>query len=405
MITTMDCSREYHAVTLRRIGCDSDRVSSKWPSSSVVELALSTAREDSTRIRSTACVATSSGRFSPFPINMTTTDQNGFFVVVVACGTESCPSLSPSGMKHLDEGRMQHDPTLRNTAQPEMKALFRPCIDLRRGRVTQIVGSTLADNDDASDSKQSAELENFATDESPAHFAALYRKRALPGGHVIMLDREEATKKAALAALSGYPGGLQVGGGVTPDNARDYLDAGASHVIVTSYVFKDGAVAWDRLAKLVDVVGRDHLVLDLSCRRRPRRRDGAAADGSAADAASENEEQQEFVIVTDRWQKFTDVVLNKQTLATLAEHCAEFLVHGVDVEGKQQGVDMDLVHLLAEHSPIPVTYAGGVRSLDDVRAVVKSGGGRVAITVGSALDIFGGPVAFDDVVEAAKLSS
>ena len=181
----------------------------------------------------------------------------------------------------------------------------------------------------------------------------------------------------ALAALAAYPGGLQVGGGITPANAGRYLDAGASHVIVTSYVFREGRVDTDRLNGMATRVGRRRLVLDLSCRRR----------GEA------------YVVVTDRWQRFTQVEVTRETLARLARYCDKFLVHGVDVEGRRVGIEEALVKALEAWSPIPVTYAGGARSLDDLDRVKALGKGRVDLTIGSALDIFGGDVAYREVVE------
>jgi phosphoribosylformimino-5-aminoimidazole carboxamide ribotide isomerase len=245
---------------------------------------------------------------------------------------------------------------------------LRPCIDLRDGRVVQIVGGTLSDAD------PSRATVNFATDRSPAAYARLYRAAGLPGGHVIALG--PGNRDAMLTALRAFPGGMHAGGGVTPENAPGLLDAGASHVIVTSYVFRDGAVDRDRLAELVRAVGKARLVLDLSCRWR----DGA------------------YWVVTDRWQKFTDTPVTAETLARLAAHCDEFLVHGVDVEGKQAGIDERLVALLGEHAPIPTTYAGGVRTLGDLECIRAAGRGRVDVTVGSALDLFGGALPFRDAV-------
>lgn len=245
---------------------------------------------------------------------------------------------------------------------------FRPCIDLKNGHVVQIVGGTLRDDD------QTETQTNFETDRSPAEFAQLYKEDELTGGHVIALG--PGNHEAALAALRAFPGGLQMGGGVNPENAMIYLDAGASHVIVTSYVFREGQIDLTRLGRLVDVVGRERLVLDLSCRRR---------DG-------------QFWVVTDRWQRFTALPVNGETLTMLAEHCAEFLVHGVDVEGMRLGIDKDLVALLGAHSPLPVTYAGGAKTLADLDLVNQVGQGRVDLTIGSALDIFGGDVAYRDVV-------
>lgn len=203
----------------------------------------------------------------------------------------------------------------------------------------------------------------------------MYRQDQLFGGHLICLG--PGNRQAALSALASFPGGLEVGGGITPENAAEYLEAGASHVIVTSYVFSGGRIDANRLQAMVKAVGKNRLVLDLSCRRK----------GSG------------FWIVTDRWQKFTDVQVGPATLAQLSEHCDEFLVHGVDVEGKMIGVEADLVRLLGEHTPIPTTYAGGVKSLADLDLVKELGRGRVDITVGSALDIFGGLLPYKSVVE------
>ncbi len=237
--------------------------------------------------------------------------------------------------------------------------MFRPCIDLHDGKVKQIVGGTL---DDASGEAKT----NFVSEHPPAWYAELYRKDNLTGGHVIKLG--PGNDAAARAALAAWPGGLQIGGGITIDNARDWLDAGASHVIVTSWVFRDGNLDQDRLNQLVEAVGRERLVLDLSCRKR----DGA------------------YFVCTDRWQKFTRLEVTPQTLESLADSCAEFLVHAVDVEGLCQGVDLELVRILGDASPIPSTYAGGARSMNDLVAVTETGGGRVDLTIGSALDIFGG---------------
>jgi phosphoribosylformimino-5-aminoimidazole carboxamide ribotide isomerase len=245
---------------------------------------------------------------------------------------------------------------------------FRPCIDLRTGRVVQIVGGTLGDDDDQ------RTIIHFETGQPSAAFARLYQSDNLPGGHVIALG--PGNRAAALAALAAYPGGLQMGGGITPENAREYLDAGASHVIVTSYVFRDGQIDLARLAQLVAAIGKDRLVLDLSCRRR----------------------NGDFWVVTDRWQRFTNMAVRPATLAWLAGYCAEFLVHGVDVEGRRTGIEADLVQMLGESSPIPVTYAGGARSLSDLDLVKALGQGRVDVTIGSALDIFGGAVAYQAVV-------
>ena len=204
---------------------------------------------------------------------------------------------------------------------------FRPCIDLHNGVVKQIVGSTLKDS--TADSSDTDPVENFASSLPSEEYARMYQRDKLEGGHVIMLG--PGNEEAAMAALRGYPGGLQVGGGITPANARKYLDAGASHVIVTSYVFKDGKIRMDKLNELVAAVGKDRLVLDLSCRRKP----DAVAQGDT-----------NYYVVTDRWQKFTDYRITRKNLQILANSCSEFLIHGVDVEGKQCGIMEDLVELL-----------------------------------------------------------
>lgn len=242
---------------------------------------------------------------------------------------------------------------------------FRPCIDLRDGKVVQIVGSTI-DRDGT--------ITNFEASEGSGHFAEIYRKDALPGGHVIQLG--SGNESAAVEALRAYPGGLHVGGGVNPENSSQLLEAGASHVIVTSYVFKGGQLDSSALDRMVAMVGKERLVLDLSCRMR----DGA------------------YYVVTDRWQAFTDLEVNTDTLSELSDQCAEFLVHGVDVEGKRLGIQEELVELLGQESLIPVTYAGGASSLADLELVDQLGGGRVDLTIGSALDLFGGDVAYADVV-------
>ncbi len=237
--------------------------------------------------------------------------------------------------------------------------MFRPCIDLRGGRVVQIVGGSLTDSG-------SGTVTRFESDQPPGFFARRYREDGLTGGHVILLG--PGNEAAARDALAAYPGGLHVGGGVNVDNATGWLDAGASHVIVTSWVFRDGHLDRRRLAELIARVGRQRLVLDLSCRRR---------DG-------------DYFVVTDRWQKFTDLRVNADTLRDLAADCAEFLVHAVDVEGLCRGVDLELVRRLTDAATLPVTYAGGASSLDDLRTVTELSGNRVDLTIGSALDLFGG---------------
>jgi phosphoribosylformimino-5-aminoimidazole carboxamide ribotide isomerase len=245
--------------------------------------------------------------------------------------------------------------------------MFRPCIDLHEGRVKQIVGGSL----------DTGELRtNFVSEKPSAWYAELYRRDGLRGGHVIKLG--PGNDAAALEALRAYPGGLQIGGGVNAENANELLEAGASHVIVTSWIFRDGRIEWDRLKEIVARIGKKRLVLDLSCRKR---------DG-------------EYYVVTDRWQKFTDMTLSRETLAQMAEFCDEFLIHAVDVEGLCRGIDEELVVKLADWSSIPTTYAGGARSLQDLETVTRMSGNRIDLTIGSALDIFGGSgVAYNDCVE------
>ncbi len=247
--------------------------------------------------------------------------------------------------------------------------MFRPCIDLRDGKVVQIVGGTLGEN-------PVAVRTNFVSERPAAWFADLYKRDCLTGGHVIMLGA--GNEQSAREALLAYPGGLQIGGGMNASNARAWLDAGASHVIVTSWVFRDGRVDEQRLAELVKLVGRDRLVVDLSCRKR----------------------EENYFVVTDRWQKFTDLTLSAATLKRFSDSCAEFLIHAVDVEGLCNGIDGELVEKLAAWSPIPATYAGGANSLADLETVRRLSQGKVGLTIGSALDIFGGKgVRYEDAVK------
>ncbi|OQX20691.1 MAG: phosphoribosylformimino-5-aminoimidazole carboxamide ribotide isomerase [Desulfobulbaceae bacterium A2] len=246
---------------------------------------------------------------------------------------------------------------------------FRPCIDLHDGQVKQIVGGSLTDD------RPEKLRTNFVASHPPAWYAELYRRDNLPGGHIIMLG--PGNEAAATEALAAWPGGMQLGGGITADNASLWLDRGASHIVVTSWVFRQGQVDMDRLRCLRDVVGRQRLVLDLSCRLR----DGV------------------YYVVTDRWQRFTDCAVSPATMGLLASFCDEFLVHAVDVEGHCLGVDIQLLGLLAASTEVPVTYAGGVASAQDLALVEDAGRGRLHVTVGSALDIFGGTgLRYEEVV-------
>jgi len=265
--------------------------------------------------------------------------------------------------------------------------MFRPCIDLHEGKVKQIVGGTLG---------EAGPHTNFVSDRPAAWFAELYKRDGLAGGHVIMLGPGNDTE--ARAALAAFPGGLHIGGGINARNARSWLDAGASHVIVTSWVFREGRVDWERMGELVRAVGKDRLVLDLSCRKRDTRQ--VAGDGNSRHPSPVTRHSSDYFVVTDRWQKFTDTAITPETLAKLAGSCAEFLVHAVDVEGLCRGIDRELVEKLGQWTPIPMTYAGGANSLADLEEVTRLGRGKVDLTIGSALDIFGGTgVNYEDLVQ------
>lgn len=251
---------------------------------------------------------------------------------------------------------------------------FRPCIDIHNGKVKQIVGGSLKDQQDAAS-------ENFVSTQDAAYYAKLYKDHHIKGGHIIMLnpassDYYEATKEQAVAALAVYPGGMQIGGSIHADNAGEYIEAGASHVIVTSYVFRDGSIHYGNLTNLVKKIGAARIVLDLSCRKKE--------DG--------------YYIVTDRWQKDTREKISEELLNRLSEYCDEFLVHAVDVEGKSEGIETELAALLGKWGRRPVTYAGGVHCFEDLQLLKKLGNDRLHVTIGSALDLFGGPMKWEDVL-------
>lgn len=250
---------------------------------------------------------------------------------------------------------------------------FRPCIDIHNGKVKQIVGGSLIDQGNQAKT-------NFTSELDAAFYAKKYKNDGLKGGHIIMLNAKtseyfEATKNQALSALKAYPGGMQIGGGITAENANLFLETGASHVIVTSYVFKNGKIDWENLKCLKDAVGKEKMVLDLSCRKK---------NGI-------------YYIVTDRWQKFTEVQLDEKVLDLLSEYCDEFLVHGVDVEGKSGGIEEELVKMLGSWNKIPVTYAGGIGSMEQLTHFSELSGGKIDFTIGSALDLFGGSIPYENV--------
>ncbi|MDF2611050.1 MAG: 1-(5-phosphoribosyl)-5-[(5-phosphoribosylamino)methylideneamino]imidazole-4-carboxamide isomerase [Lachnospiraceae bacterium] len=255
---------------------------------------------------------------------------------------------------------------------------FRPCIDIHNGKVKQIVGGSLLDQENQA-------KENFVSEQDAAYYASIYKKDNLKGGHIILLNSSDseyykADCMQAESALAAYPKGLQIGGGITDQNAEYFLNLGATHVIVTSFVFKDGRIHYDNLERLVRVIGKEKLVLDLSCRRK---------DG-------------EYYIVTDRWQKFTNVKINKDTLDSLSQYCSEFLVHAVDVEGRASGIEEGLAAFLGEWKGIPITYAGGVGNFEDLDNLKKLGKNRLDVTIGSALDLFGGPMQYLEVVNRLR---
>ena len=248
---------------------------------------------------------------------------------------------------------------------------FRPCIDIHNGKVKQIVGGSLKDKGDEA-------VENFASELEAEFYAKMYKEDGLKGGHIILLNPKtseyyEATKRQAMQALAAYPEGMQIGGGITAETAEEYILAGASHVIVTSYVFKNCEIHWDNLKKLTAEVGKEKIVLDLSCRKK----------------------DDKYYVVTDRWQTFTNVEVNEILLDELADYCDEFLVHGVDVEGKASGVEKELVKLLASWKKIPITYAGGIGSIEDLQEFQELSGGIMDFTIGSALDLFGGYIPYE----------
>lgn len=258
---------------------------------------------------------------------------------------------------------------------------FRPCIDIHNGKVKQIVGSTLRDMDDSA-------YDNYVSEKGAEYYARMYRELGLTGGHVILLNPVdspfyEMTRIQGVKALSATPGLLQIGGGITDENAADFLDAGASHVIVTSFVFRNGRVNYTNLKKLVKAVGKERIVLDLSCK-----------------ALSTSEAGRDYYVVTDRWQKMTKEKLDDELLDKLSEYCDEFLVHAADVEGKQSGIEKEVAGIIGRWGKIPVTYAGGVKDTSDIRTIKEIGNSNVDVTVGSALDIFGGTLKLEDAIRA-----
>jgi phosphoribosylformimino-5-aminoimidazole carboxamide ribotide isomerase len=242
---------------------------------------------------------------------------------------------------------------------------FRPCIDLHNGKVKQIVGSSLSQN-------ESELKENFVSQKPAEWYAELYKKDGLKGGHIIMLGA--GNEDAALRALKAYPGGMQIGGGISTENALKYIEAKAAAIIITSCIFPNGKFSLEKLKAISSEVGREKLVVDLSCYR-----------------ISNN-----WTVAINRWQTITDFCITPENLKMISEYCFEFLIHAAGVEGKQQGMDLELIKFLGEHSPIPATYAGGANSLKDFEICNTLSKGKVDLTIGSALDIFGGNVPYEE---------
>ena len=246
---------------------------------------------------------------------------------------------------------------------------FRPCIDLHGGKVKQIIGGTY---------NESGAKENFVSTNGSDYYAHLYMKSSLTGGHLISIGKGNDIEIEK--ALKAYPKGLQVGGGVNLDNAMDYINLGATHVIVTSYIFANGQFNFDNLKQISELVGKNNLVIDLSCRKKDNK----------------------YYVVTDRWEKFTEFELNQSNIDLLIQYCDEFLIHAVDVEGKCNGINEELVKLMSDLVTIPCTYAGGIHTLHDIELINSIGKGKIDFTVGSAIDIFGGELNYDSLVTQYK---
>lgn len=253
---------------------------------------------------------------------------------------------------------------------------FRPCIDIHNGYVKQIVGSTLSDK---------GASENFVSDKDSAYYAALYRDNGLAGGHAIILNKigtneYEASKNEAIKAFEAFPGGIQIGGGVNDKNASEFIDLGASHVIVTSYLFENDTLSFGRMEALKAAVGKKHIVFDMSCKK----------------------VEDKYYVTTNRWQTVTGTVMNCELLQKLEDYCDEYLIHAVDVEGKSEGPEKDILLELSKYQGNAVTYAGGIHSYEDIALIKEIGNGKVNFTIGSALDLFGGKLAFEKIIKMTK---
>ena len=89
--------------------------------------------------------------------------------------------------------------------------------------------------------------------------------------------------------------------------------------------------------------------------------------------------------------------LTQALLTEISGYCDEFLVHGVDVEGKASGIEEELVRLLSRHKKNVITYAGGIGNLDDLERLRILSEGQIDFTIGSALDLFGGEIPYKEV--------
>lgn len=247
------------------------------------------------------------------------------------------------------------------------------CIDIHAGKVKQIVGGTLV-KDDTNEADSQSVATNFVSEKPSSFYAQLYKDNDVKGCHVIKLGSLEENNIAAKEALQAWPGHLQVGGGINDTNAKEWIDNGASKVIVTSWLFPNGEFDLERLKKISSIVGKEHLVFDLSCRRQ----------------INTDNNELSWVVAMNKWQTLTKTILSKEYFDLVSEYCSEFLVHAADVEGLCNGIDEELVKKLAEWSDLPIVYAGGAKDVSDLALVDKLSNGKVDLTYGSALDIFGG---------------
>ncbi|KAF6005708.1 hypothetical protein HII12_005282 [Brettanomyces bruxellensis] len=229
------------------------------------------------------------------------------------------------------------------------------CIDIHGGKVKQIVGGTL-NQDDTEQSKNTCKsnLEtNFVSEKSSSYYAKLYEEHGIIRTHVIKLGSLEENNRVAIEALKAWPKHLQIGGGINDTNAKYWIQQGADKVIVTSWLFPKGQFDKSRLERISQLVGKEHLVVDLSYF------DAGGVEQGRLLSYSRG---------TARNSSFMQLMLKA--------FC--------------KGIDQELVAKLAEWCTSPIVYAGGAKSIDDLKLVDKLSHGRVDLTFGSALDLFGG---------------